>query len=157
MKNHRLPVGLFALSVAACTPKLIPGTNIHDTDDTRAILDVMDRYRRAVESRDINQLMPLLADSFHDDMGTSTPDDDLDYARLRAEQPQRFARLSDVRVDMTVRKVEIDDEQQVARAVYTYTTSFKMPGLSDRPVTDSEIKEMRFKRVGDQWKITSGI
>lgn len=145
------------LAVTSCTPRRIPGTDIDDNDDTRAILKVMEQFRAAVEGRDAGKVIALVADSFSDDMGTSSPADDMNYASLREKLPQGMAKLDEVKLDMTVRKVEVNAKESAARAVYTYTTSFRMPGLSAKPQNDSEIKEMWFKKVGNDWKITSGI
>jgi hypothetical protein len=147
----------FASIALACAPKRIPGTDIDDNDETRAILGVMEAYRTAMEARDSDGVISLVADSFKDDQGSTTPEDDLDYARLREQLPQDLAKLEDVRLEMTVRKIDIDDEQNTARAVYTYSSSWRMPALSSKASSESEIKEMSFKRVGKTWKITSGI
>jgi hypothetical protein len=158
MNNFR---ALFAaaalLLVAACTPRRIPGTDIDDTDDTRAILKVMEQYRSAVEARDAGKVLSLISQEFKDDLGTSTPADDLDYPQLREKLPVSMAKLDDVRLDVTVRKVTVNPADSTASAIFTYTTSFRMPGLSNKPQSDSEIKEMWFKKVGADWKIVSGI
>jgi hypothetical protein len=144
---------------AGCAPRRIPGTEIDDTDDTRAILDVMEKYRSAVEAKDTSGLLSLVSESFKDDFGTPNPEDDKDYKKLRAWLPDFFARVDNPHVDLTVRKIEIipADKTLTARAVFTYNSSFKLPGLTSKPQSDSEIKEMWFARVGDAWKITSGI
>ena len=41
------------LSLVGCSARRIPGTDIEDNDDTRAILNVMERFRSAVEARDV--------------------------------------------------------------------------------------------------------
>ena len=78
-----MPVrGLFiavAVLAVACTPKKIPGTELDDTDDTRAILDVMEKYRLALEQRDAQSIINLAHESFKDDGGSANPDDDYDY------------------------------------------------------------------------------
>lgn len=155
MTGKRLALVL-ALFAAACTPKRIPGTDIDDTDDTRAILDVMNRYRAAMEAKDAAGVVALVADSFKDDGGNANPEDDLDYARLREKLPEELGRFQDVRLDMTVKKIEVHKDGS-ARAVYSYNSSFKMPGLTARALSDSDIKEMWLKRVGKEWKITSGL
>ncbi len=143
--------------VAACAPKRIPGTEIDDTDDTRAILKVMEAYRSALEQRDAPKVLAVVAESFKDDLGTPAAGDDLDYLRLRDQLPQSLARLDDVKVEMTVRKVDVNKADLTARAVYTYSTSFRMPSLSSKPQSESEIKEMKLLKVAGAWKITSGI
>jgi hypothetical protein len=145
------------LGLSACSARRIPGTEIEDNDDTRSILKVMETYRTGVEAKDPQKVISVVSESFKDDSGTGNPEDDLDYATLRSRLPQVLSKLDNVKLEMIVRKIEVDRETSAARAVYTYTTSFRMPGLSSKPHSDSEIKEMRFKRVGDEWKITSGI
>ncbi|MFZ5469837.1 MAG: DUF4440 domain-containing protein [Myxococcota bacterium] len=155
MNKTLLTVSLFALVAIGCTPRRIPGTDLEDTEETRAILDVMEKYRAAVEARDAPGVLALVSESFADNAGTPALDDDRDFKRLREELPQDLSRVNDVRLEITVRKVEVSDTS--ARAIYTYSSSFRMPGLVSKPQNDSEIKEMTFLRVGDTWKITSGI
>lgn len=143
--------------LSGCAAKRIPGTELEDNDDNRAVLKVMDEYRRAVERRDAEKVLALLAPAFKDDGGTPSPEDDLDFATLKERLPQSLARLDDVRLDISVRRIAINKADDTAKAVYTYNTSFRMPGLSSKPVNESEIKEMHFVRVSEQWRIVSGI
>jgi hypothetical protein len=150
---------LLVLAVSlGCMAKKIPGTDIDDTSDTRGVVETLNKYRAAVEKKDSNELIGLFDESFRDDGGTSSADDDLDFARLRTALPQRFERWEDIRLDMNVRKVEFDEGSANARVTYTYTVSFRMPSLSQKTQTETDIKQMTLKRVSrDGWKITSGI
>ena len=71
--------------------------------------------------------------------------------------PERFARLNDVRLEFEVKKVAVEQDQ--AQAIYSYSSSFKMPGLSGKAFGDSELEQMTFQREkeGGPWMITSGI
>ena len=141
----------------ACGARRIPGTDIEDNDDTRAILQVMEQYRTAIEARDAQGVLRLVSQSFKDDGGSSRPEDRLDYAELQKKLPVELAKLDDVKLDLTVRKIEIESRTNTASAVYTYNLSFRMPRLTNKPQSESEIKKMWFKRDGKQWKIASGI
>ncbi|HME90354.1 MAG TPA: DUF4440 domain-containing protein [Myxococcaceae bacterium] len=141
----------------ACGARRIPGTDIEDNDDTRAILQVMEQYRTAIEARDAQGVLRLVSQSFKDDGGSSRPEDRLDYAELQKKLPVELAKLDDVKLDLTVRKIEIQKGTNTASAVYTYNLTFRMPRLSNKPQSESEIKKMWFKRDGKQWKIASGI
>ncbi|MDX2010491.1 MAG: DUF4440 domain-containing protein [Myxococcaceae bacterium] len=159
MRSTLLLVGVLLL--AGCARK-IPGTEIDDTSDSRAILDVMTAYRSAVEQRNAQAIINLADPNFRDDGGSSNPDDDLDYTTLYTSLANRFQRIEDVRLDMNVRRMEFDDETKAARVTYTYTLSFKMPTLSTRTQTDTDIKQMVLKRSPDgdgkaRWRIVSGI
>lgn len=154
--------GLLVVSVAlvavGCTPKKIPGTELDDTDDTRAILDVMEKYRTAIEKRDAQQIISLADESFKDDGGSANPDDDYDYHDLYTKLPETLKRIGDIRLELNVRKIELSEDLGSARATYTYTTSYLLPGLLSKKQSDTEIKQMIFKKVDKNvWKIVSGV
>jgi hypothetical protein len=158
MSVRALSVVSLAVIAVGCSARKIPGTELDDTDDTRAILDVMERYRLAVEQRDAQTIVSLADESFKDDGGSATPDDDLDYRDLSTKLPERLKRLEDVRLELNVRKIEFTEDQSSARATYTYSTTFRMPGLTSKAQSESEIKQMIFKRVDKRvWKIVSGV
>jgi ketosteroid isomerase-like protein len=155
--NARLLVSaaLIAALAVACAPRRIPGTDIEDTDDTRALLAVMDRYRTAVENRNAEAVANLVAPDFRDDGGTPDAEDDLDTRNIREALTQRFSRIDDVRLEIDLRKVDVQDD--LASAVYYYTLRYSMPGLSDKVQSASELKKMEFRRVDGEWRIVSGI
>jgi hypothetical protein len=155
--NARLLVSsaLVATLAASCAAHKIPGTEIDDTDDTRSLLALIDRYRTAVEQRDAAAITRLVAPDFQDDGGTPQADDDLDTRNLLEALTARFARIANVRLDVDVREVKV--EKSTASAVYYYTLRYETPGLSDKTQSASEIKRMEFRRVDGEWRITSGI
>lgn len=153
-----LPFAILALALSACAPKKIPGTDLDDTSDTRAVIDVLQKYRAAVEAKNTTAIVQLADPSFRDDGGSSSPDDDLDYATLADKLNARLGKVADLKLDVTVRRIEFDTENTVARVTYSYQLTFRMPEYSTRAQSENDLKQMLLKRVGDQeWKITSGI
>lgn len=151
-------VVVLSLGLMGCSPKKIPGTELDDTSDTRAVLDVMQKYRAAVEARNVDAILKLADPSFRDDGGSSTPEDDFDYQSLAPKMSTRFSKVAELRLDLSVRRIEFDDDAKKARVTYSYQMSFKMPEYSGRTQSENDIKQMYLKRVGEQeWKITSGI
>ena len=157
MRFRSLATLALFLLLAACAPKRIPGTDIADTSDTRAILNIVEKYRSAVEQRDSDGVLKLVSLTFKDDAGTATPEDDLDYHALQKKLPERFAKLDEVHLDLSIRKVSVNEDTGRASVIYYYNMSFKMPGLSARTRSESEIKQMWLKREQGEWKITSGV
>lgn len=151
-------VMMAAVALSGCALHKIPGTDIDDTSDTRAILEVVGKYRNAVEARNTQAIIELADESFRDDGGSATPDDDLEYKTLFSALPARFQRWDDVRLDLSVRRIELNPEASAARVTYSYTMSFRMPSLTQRTQSETDIKQMVLKRAGDKdWKIVSGI
>lgn len=145
-------------ALSACTPKKIPGTDIDDNEDTQGVLAVVRKYRAAVEARNVEGIYQLCDKSFSDDGGTAVPDDDLEYDSLKASLTKRMEHVADLKLDLTVRRIEFDTDEKFARVTYSYNVSFKMPGYSSRTQSENDIKQMMLKRIdGQEWKITSGI
>ena len=153
---RRSAPAILALVLVGCAPKRIPGTAIDDTDETRAILGVMEKYRSAIESKDVNGVMTLLDPSFKDDAGTSGPEDDLNYEALKQKLPDQFAQTEELKLDVTVKKITVN-KNDTADVVYSYNTAYKLPKLSNKLLSDSELDQMTLKRVNGTWKIISGI
>ena len=148
---------LAVVALSGCLKK-IPGTDIDDTTETRSILATVDAYRIGVEQRNAQAVIDLADESFRDNGGSSGPDDDLDYKTLFTVLPARFQKIDDVRLDLSVRRIEFDESAGNARVTYTYTMAFRMPSLSSKMQNETDIKQMTLKRVTDkQWKITSGL
>lgn len=143
------------LLAAACAPRRIPGTELPDTEDTRAILAIMERYRTAIEARDAKAIQALVAQDFKEDAGTETPDDDLTYANLPERLANAFPKLDNPKVEMNVRRVDVQDE--VATAIYYWNASWRLPSLTTRAQSDSELEQMVFNKINGEWKIVSGI
>jgi hypothetical protein len=160
MKATNACLVLLVVSLGGCAAHKIPGTEIDDNDDTRMILGVIEQYRKAVESKNAQSIVELADENFKDDGGSAAPDDDLDYKSLYTVLPARLAKIDDIRLELAVRKIEINKELGDARATYTYSTSFKLPGLTPKPQSEAEIKQMTFHLADKDkhlWKITSGI
>jgi hypothetical protein len=161
MNARKLMVMIVAAGAVGCAPKKIPGTDINDNDDTRALLDVIESYRRAYEKKDTQTIVALLDEAFREDGGSSNVDDDFDYRSAASKLQTIFNHAEDIRLDVSVRKIEFDDKMVKARAVYTWTSTFRLPSLTSRPQNESEIKQMTFRRPDNRkktaWRITSGI
>jgi ketosteroid isomerase-like protein len=156
MLNRFLALSVLSLLVA-CAPKRIPGTEIDDTPDTRAILQVMEQYRAALEARDAEAIKALLTKDFREDAGTpSDPEDDLTAANVGPYLENLFKALQSPKVELDVRRVQMGED--VAAAIYYWKASWRMPGLNPKPQRESELEQMVLRREKDgTWKIVSGI
>ena len=144
-----------ALLSAGCASHRIPGTDIADSGENRAILGVMEKYRKSIESRDAEGLAKLLAPDFRDNAGTADPLDDLTPETVRTQLAARWAKMDNVTIELSVRKIKVDGDE--ADAIYYYTSNFRMPKLTSKMQSEGDIKQMYLRRIDDEWKIVSGI
>ncbi len=155
MKPALLLASLFVLGAASGCVHYFPGTEIPDNTDTRAIKDVMEKYRSAVEAKDVGTIIALCSEQYRDDAGTIQTEDDLDYASLREVLPKRLSKVQNANLYMELKRIDV--ERDTAIATYSYVWRYRLPAYTSKPESDSDIMQMTFKRVGKQWKITRGL
>ena len=143
---------LVLAAMLGCASHKIPGTDIDETADADAIIEVLGKYNAAINAQDAAGILALVDPSFYDDGGTLTPEDDLDYNALKSKLPAMLQKLQDVRVQITVKTLNIAGDK--ASLVYNYVVTFR---IGQKVTTDSDIKRMDFKRVNGVWKIVKGV
>ena len=74
---------LSALAVAGCSTAYIPHTDVAHTSENRKVVLFCENYRRAVEEKDVGQLLKLASDRYYEDGGNTNVEDDIDYAGLK--------------------------------------------------------------------------
>ncbi len=151
-----LALATLAPLCAGCNAELIPNTDVPDTAENREAIRFVERYRHAVERRNVGEILQLVSERFYDDNGTPTTDDDRDYDRLREELAAVAERLLDVRYEMRYRRVTYRPDRILVD--YTYTSSFKIATPDgDRWETRLNDNRIELVREGDELRIISGI
>ena len=141
---------------AGCKPSLLPGTEIPSTSDTRAVYDVLQAYRSALEKRDPKAVLALVAPTYYDTAGTPEPGDDLDRAGLEASLAKDLPRTEGEKVDFTIRRIEVSGDEAVAEIFYDSYYRVKTPNTMV-PRRDSDVSRLRLRRLDGAWKFVSGL
>jgi hypothetical protein len=149
---------LLALLVlaAGCKPSLLPGTEIPETRDTRAVYDVLAAYRAALVARDPKAVLALVAPNYFDNGGTPEPADDLDRAGLEASLEKDLPRTEGQRIEFTVRNIQIKGDDAFAEIFYDSYYRVKA-GSVLVPRRDSDVSRLHLQRQQGIWKIVSGL
>jgi ketosteroid isomerase-like protein len=154
-------IPLFLLLASACSTKYIGHTRIEDTKENREILAVVERYRRAVEDRDIERLMELTADDFFEDPGTPyDPADDYDKAGLRSRLQEAFSRIKDQRLTIDARRLNVDEKNdKIVHVDYRFDHRYRLdlPGEGGNWRESMDLNRVSLTRKGGDWKIVSGL
>ncbi len=150
-----LPLGLLLLA-AACSPKLIPGTDVRDTKENRAVYDVIDEYVNAMNKRDPAAVLALVSPDYFDDAGTPEPGDDLDRAHLEKSIVQDLGRLETERLALTIRNIEVDGDKAFVEVFYDNYYRVQTPA-GPIPRRDTDVHRIHLKKIDGKWKITAGL
>lgn len=141
---------------AACAARHIPGTDIRDTPDTRAIVGIIDTYRKAVEQRDAQAVLALVSQNYYDDAGTPDPADDMDYSQLVKTLPEDYKKLAAVRLDIAIKDVVVNGDHATADLYYDSHFRVNTP-RGEVPKAESDVNRMTFQKEAGVWKIIRGL
>lgn len=150
-------LALLAVSVG-CSTRYIGNTQVEDTEENRAILLVVEQYRRAVEDRDVQRILDLTSDSFFEDPGTpGDPSDDYDKRGLRQKLEESFSKVEDQRLRIDVRKLhELDRGRVAVEYRFDYRYKLALPSAPEwREFVD--VNRVVLVNEGGNWRFVSGL
>jgi hypothetical protein len=162
LRPHRilLPalLALAALSapLGGCNSRYIANTDVEDSAENRKLITFCEKYRHAVEHKDIDVLLKVASPTYYEDGGNVDSADDLDYAGLRAYLESKFQEAEAIRYEIRYRRVV--KEGDVFYVDYTYTASYRIPGTKAdewrHRVEDNRLEIVPFQ---DDYRITAGM
>ncbi|MGC4119251.1 MAG: hypothetical protein QM765_32735 [Myxococcales bacterium] len=144
----------FALLLAGCAPKLIPGTDIKDNSDTRAVLDLVGTYKNHLETKNVDGILKLVSKSFFENSGTPEGTDDYDLPGLEQKLRTWASKTKSVRASFEVKDIVAEGDKGLVR--YFYDVSFQNPRARRRlPVEardghQGDAAQARRRRLEDQ-------
>jgi len=144
------------LLLAACAAHRIPGTEITDSEDNRAVYAVVQGYSEALARKDAAGLLALASPDYFDNAGTADPADDMDYARLERTLPADLGKLESLRVEVQVRNIIVEKDSALVELWSDGWYRIQTPqGVVPR--RDQDLHRMRLVRRDGAWKITAGM
>ncbi len=150
-----MAVALAALVLPACV-KNLPNTDIRDTEDNRAIIGVVDAYRKAFDARDVQGVMALVSPSYYDDAGTVDASDDVDYKTLPVVLQETFSRLASVRIEMGITAINVTGDTANVDMFYDAKYRVATP-RNEIPKRDTDVQRIVMKKEGGVWRIVTGL
>jgi hypothetical protein len=152
----RLAVALPCLIAAACSHATLPGTNIRDTPQNRAVLDVFGRYKQALEARDPTAILALTTPDYADPGDPARGIRPADRGSLQDKLKGDLSKVTGLRLEATIKDVDVKGEQ--ARLDYFQVLRYAVATPSgEKWKSESDDARMRFVRLNGEWKISSGL
>jgi hypothetical protein len=144
-------------TLTACTTHYIPNTDVEDTEENRKIVAFAEKYRHAVEHKDVAALVKMASPSYYEDGGNVDASDDIDYAGLRDYLTTRFEDASAIRYEIRYRRIVKEDDKIFLD--YTYTASYRIPGDKGDDVWRRKVEDNRLELVPyqDDFRIVNGM
>jgi hypothetical protein len=153
----RLLTVVVALLGVACSKTYIPNTDVEDNSQNRDIVLFCERYRHAVEDKNVAQLLKLMSPAYFEDGGNTRNEDDADFDKIREFLTTDFLRTAGIRYEMRYRRVTYTETNHIY-VDYTYAAAWKLPGVKadewHHKVADNRLDLVR---AGESFKIVGGM
>ena len=148
---------VFAPALMLGCAHFIPGTQIADTADTRAVLAVLGKMRTALEARDADALIALVSHAFFEDLGDDNPSNDYGYRDLQERiLPQSLAVAKEIHVDFDIHDIVISGDHATADIRYRSRAQLDLPA-GTRWDSHREFDRIEMVREQSTWKIVKGL
>lgn len=147
---------LATASLLACSHATLPGTQIPDSPENRAVLDVFSKYRNALESRDATSLLALAAPTYSDIGDAAHSLGPTDYANLQQKLQTDFARVNGIKLEATIKDIEVKGVDARLDYFQVLRYAVKTP-TGESWKSESDDARMKFVMVRGEWKIVSGL
>jgi hypothetical protein len=146
-----------ALPLLGCSREFIPNTDVEETDFNRDVIEFCEKYRHAVEYRNVPLLVELANTNYYEDGGTVDTSDDIDYDGLKDYLQHQFKDTRAIRYEIRYRSVS-EGRKDVIFVDFTYSASYKIPtphgDVWRRRVADNRLE---LTRDGASFKILTGM
>ena len=157
-----LTVGLLglglALAASSCAhQKVLPGTQIADTETNRSLLTAVEQYRRRLIEKNVEGLLVLASPRYFEDAGTPTAEDDYGYDGLKYVLTNRLSRLKSIHYEIQYREVRLRGNR--AEVDVYMSGAFELIAESgDRYQRVSDYHRFELEQgENDKWKFISGM
>jgi predicted ATP-dependent Lon-type protease len=148
---------LLAALVAACSKTYIPNTDVEDTSQNRDVVVFCEKYRHAMEDKDVAQILKMMSPGYFEDGGNTKNEDDADFDKIREFLTGDFLRTGSIRYEIRYRRVTFAENNHIF-VDYTYAAAWKLPGVKQEEwhhkVADNRLDLVR---EGESFKIVGGM
>jgi hypothetical protein len=145
------------LLLASCNKQYISNTDVEETESNREVIEFCEKYRHAVEYRNVPKLLEFAHPSYYEDGGTIDTTDDIDYVGLKEYLETKFKATRGIRYEIRYRAISAG-RKDVIFVDFTYSASYKIP-TADGDAWRRRVADNRLELVHDKesFKILSGM
>jgi len=152
------PLLLMGVLVGGCGhARYIPGTKIPDEPRNRTIVDVVERYRRALQDLKMADLMGMAHPHYYEHSGTPKGDDDYGYKGLLQVIRARVGQLVAVRYNMRYLRVNWKSDTLVEVEIYISANFQLKTGDGERWHRMTDYNKIILTKEKDRWLFLRGM
>ncbi len=146
-----------ALGAVACSKTYIPNTDVEDNTQNRDVILFCEKYRHALEDKDVAQMLKMMSPGYFEDGGNTKNEDDADYDKIREFLTSEFLKTNGIRYEIRYRRVTNTETNHIY-VDFTYAAAWKLPGVK-QDEWHHKVADNRLDLVpqGDTYRIVAGM
>lgn len=148
------------LALTACKPRLLPNTSVPDTKENRAVTDFLNLYKKATESRSVQEVMALVADDYFENGTRFESNEKYGYTKLAEKLTQAFEKTEAISLNLFVQHVQRKDRNFEVVYYFVEKALIKYPSES-RWMSANDVNRMVLRMKGntlrDGFEIVAGL
>jgi len=147
-----------ALMLMSCGTKYIEDTHIPDTPETHRILNLVEKYRVAMEHRDLKTLKAMLSRKYYENAGTTaTSEDDYDYNTV-LKKIFPFLKDNVKAVHYQIKVTNVTTGKKKASAEFEYKAKVLITvGEHKHWIFEDDFDRLDFVKEDGVWRIIRGM
>jgi hypothetical protein len=157
MEHLTRSIGLVARTLVSgallwgCSSLYIPNTDVTDTPENRAVVEFCERYRKALEKKDVVALLELASPKYYDHAG-------LKQYLTSKFKGAAFADVTGLRHEIRYRRIS-EGEGGLLTVDYTYSASYRFLKPDGNEKWENAVEENRLELEpdGESYKIVHGL
>jgi hypothetical protein len=107
-----------AFFMSGCQPRKLPNTNVSPTRENKKIIKFLEQYKAALEKRNVEAVMEMVAKDYNDNMGSEDPKLQVDYLGLKEKLEKTMPRIQDLRLGIFVQHITKLDKDKYEIVFY---------------------------------------
>lgn len=156
----------------SCNKKMIKGTDIEETPDSKEIFEVWAHYQKGFKEQNPDIYLEYVSKNYYDTNGTDDATDDVDYDKLvEILHSDLYNSLEKMTATFVIKDLLfVPGSEDKAELIYFFEVRFKMKsslppseesdfvqpdGMVNKKI--SENNKMKFVKEDGKWKIVSGL
>ncbi len=157
-KSSTILALLAALLLSACGPTYVTNTRIPYTAEKQELADIVEKYRVALEERDIDTLKTLISKDYYENASTTDDaTDDYGYDAIEGILADLKSQVSAAKVEIDITAIQIVGEAAIVDLSYKSHYLYSSTGEDKHWETASDKNRITFQREDDTWRVISGL
>lgn len=153
-----LAASALPVSTACSREKFIPGTRIPETRGNREIIEVVEKYRRAITNKEIGTLVSMAHPDYFEHSGSHKAEHHYGYDGLKKVLAARLKQLRTLRYNIKYRRINWLSDKKVEVQIYI-DASFQLAVAGDTDTWERFTHHNKIVLVkdNDRWLFLRGM